>query len=156
MKTICLFILALLSTVFIYLNPSSAADLANIEVSPKGDIQTLQLAKIKVQEIKANNPEAEGTIRVTLRKGVYHLNEALLLGPEDGGSEKIQVVYEGHPGEKAIISGGLAISGWKEVKKDGRRLWVAELPDDFRAKVFREFYVNGDRAEQARLPEEGL
>ncbi|MCA9443942.1 MAG: right-handed parallel beta-helix repeat-containing protein [Candidatus Omnitrophica bacterium] len=156
MKTVCRFTLALLLIVFFYSDSSSAADLANIEVSPKGDIQTLQLAKIKVQEIKANNPEAEGIIRVTLRKGVYHLHEPLLLGPEDGGSERIQVVYEGHPGEKAIISGGLVISGWEETKKDGRRLWVAELPDDFRAKVFREFYVNGDRAEQARLPEEGL
>ncbi len=131
-------------------------NLHTLEVSPIGDIQTLKYAKLKVQEWKTENPDAEGTLRIDIREGTYRLDEPLVLGPEDGGAEKLLMIYQGHPGEKVILSGGKKISGWTETEKNGMNVWVAELPEKFRSKVFREFYVNGDRVEQARLPEEGL
>lgn len=135
---------------------ASASPSLQIEVSPHGEIQTVEAARDAVRAWKLAHPDAVGTLRVVFKEGVYRLSEPLLLRPEDGGSDNLEVVYEGAEGEEVIFSGGAPISPWREESIDGRVFWVAKLPEPLAAKTIREFYVDGVRAERARLPEQGL
>jgi hypothetical protein len=83
--------------------------------------------------------------------GTYFQDRALALTPRDSG-----LVLKAYPGAKPVISGGWPIAGWKEVVIEGRKLWAVDLP---RARhgawVFRELWVNGQRATRARYPKHG-
>lgn len=78
-------------------------------------------------------------VTIHLSEGIYHLYEPLRLRPEDNG---LTIV-----GDKAIISGGLAISNWR---KQGK-IYTADIPDfNGRPIDFRQLWVNGEKAVRAR------
>ncbi|HTV62796.1 MAG TPA: fibronectin type III domain-containing protein [Verrucomicrobiae bacterium] len=134
-----------------------AAD-AELFVSPTGNddnpgtrarpIRTLQHARDLVRAMDQN---MTGDITVWLAGGTFRLNEPLTLDAEDSGTGGHDVIYAGMPGQHPIISGGVAVTGWKLV--DARRnLWSAPAPAAL--KNTRQLYVDGVRAErtQGRLP----
>ena len=90
-------------------------------------------------------------VTVYLSGGTYFLAKPLVLKPEDSG-----VTFAALPGETPVISGGVAISGWREEKVNGKKAWVADLPevakDGWR---FRELFVNGARRYRPCLPKNG-
>ncbi len=89
-------------------------------------------------------------IVVFLRGGTYELNEPLVLGPEDSGTNQFSITYRAYPGEKPIISGGRRITGWKP---GPGKMWQAELPEVKAQKwYFRQLFVDGKRATRARTP----
>ena len=88
---------------------------------------------------------------VWVRDGAYFLAHPMVLGQEDSG-----LLLAAYPGEHPLLSGGRRISGWRELQRDGRTFWAADLP---RVRAghwyFRELWVNGRRAVRARYPNHG-
>ncbi|HCD77110.1 MAG TPA: pectate lyase, partial [Prevotella sp.] len=79
-------------------------------------------------------------ICIRLQPGTYRLNQSIIVRPEDNGT---RIVADG----KAVISGGVRISGWK---KQGK-LYVADVPEfNGRPLEFRQLWVNGKKADRAR------
>ena len=89
-------------------------------------------------------------VLVAIRGGTYRLEQPLVFGPEDSGSDRHSVTYAACPGEKVVLSGGRKISGWRR----GRgQLWTAELPAVKAGQwYFRQLFVGGRRAVRARTP----
>ena len=102
-------------------------------------------------------------IVVYIREGNYSLQNPLLFGPEDGG-ERVEtnlptgafeyhklkdhyVTYAAYPGEKPVISGGVALNGWV---KNGN-IWTVPYDADTAAMLL----VNGKKQVLARTPNEG-
>jgi hypothetical protein len=83
--------------------------------------------------------------------GVYILTQPLVLQPEDSN-----LTLAGLTKDRPVLSGGRRISGWKQVERQGKRLWAADLPDVRNGNwFFRELWVNGRRALRARHPNKG-
>jgi parallel beta-helix repeat protein len=96
-------------------------------------------------------------VRVLIRGGTHFLQEPLVLGPQDSGTKECPITYAAYRGEEPILSGGVAIGGWKEVTIRGMRVWAAELPEVRAGEwYFRELYVNGQRRFRPKLPKEGF
>jgi parallel beta-helix repeat protein len=125
--------------------------------SRDGPFATL-LAALKAARL--TRPQAGPDIDVLtilLRGGTYHLAETVKLSPEDSGTdEKHPFTIAAYPGEKPVLSGGQRITGWKRV--EGRPgLWQTEIPAVREGKwYFRSLFVNGERRQRARTPNEGF
>jgi len=117
-----------------------------------GPFATLARARAAVRELKARPLRRDLT--VLLRGGRYPLARPLVFGPEDGGTKGHSVTYAAYPGERPILSGGRAVTGWK---KSAGHLWTAE-PAGVKAGKwhFTELFVSGRRARRARSPNKGF
>lgn len=94
-----------------------------------------------------------GNLTIRLRGGTYRLDGPLVLGREDGGTEAHAVTWEAAPGERVVLSGGDAVTGWA---KGPGEAWAAELPEVKSGRWhFRQLFVNGERRPRARGPNEG-
>ena len=98
----------------------------------------------RIRGLRAKGESAPVRVRV---RGVNRIRETLVFGPEDHDIE-----FVGEDG--AVLSGGVALSGWKDV---GDGVWEAEAPRaaDGRHLSFDQLWVNGRRAARARYPDEG-
>jgi parallel beta-helix repeat protein len=119
-----------------------------------GPFATLARARDAVRSLKASGA-ATTPIRVLMRGGTYVLQESLVFGPEDSGTLEAPITYAAYPGEKPILSGGLAIKGWKPTIVGHKSLWVADFPGGVSLSS-RQLFVNGKRCARPRLPREGL
>mgnify|MGYP002521920621 FL=1 len=105
-----------------------------VKPGPYAIEQALQQAR---EERRLNKAE---DICIRLQPGTYRLNQSIIVRPEDNGT---RIVADG----KAVISGGVRISGWK---KQGK-LYVADVPEfNGRPLEFRQLWVNGKKADRAR------
>ncbi len=94
-----------------------------------------------------------GPVEVHLRAGVYAQDAPLVFGPEDSWP----ITFKPYKGEKVVISGGRRITGWKTAAINGKKAWVADLPEVAEGKwEFRQLFVNGRRAERPRFPKKDL
>ncbi len=117
---------------------------AQIYVSPTGNdtnagtrdhpIRTLEQARDLVRRMNHKT--------VYLAGGTYRLSSPLTLTPQDSG-----VTYAALPGQKPVIGGGIAVTGWKCIDAN-RNLWSSPAPPEL--KNTRQLYVNGVRAQRAR------
>lgn len=89
---------------------------------------------------------------ICLRGGTYFLQIPLLLHPEHSMSKSLKITnYEF---EKAVISGGKQLTGWKQ-QRNG--LWMTDIPEVKNGNwSFRQIYVNGSLRHRARKPNEGF
>src|SRR5207248_9624800 len=72
---------------------------------------------------------------------------------EDAGAADAPIVYQAVANEAPVLSGGVAITGWK-VDDKGR--WVAQLPDVGQGKWnFNQLFVNDQRRFRPRMPKRG-
>ena len=95
----------------------------------------------------------DGPVTVHLRGGRYELAEPIMLGPDDS----YPVTYKAYRNETPILDGGVRIGNWREQRVNGRKAWVADLPEVAAGKWhFRQLFVNGRRAPRPRLPVNGL
>ncbi|MEN8725667.1 MAG: right-handed parallel beta-helix repeat-containing protein [Lentimonas sp.] len=116
---------------------SLRAGQAPLVVSPDGPIATLEEARLRVQELKKQQPGRP--IEVLIKGGVYPLHETVVFGLEDSGSEGAPVVYKAFPGEDPVFTGGVSITGWKQLSSEPKdvseeargNLWVAEVPKTY-------------------------
>lgn len=109
---------------------------------------TLARAWDAVRELTKGGQKED--ITVLIRGGTYWLKEPLVFGPEDSGTEQFAITYAAAPGERPVISGGRAITGWKKGEGD---LWTVEIPEvKAGTSYFRQLFVNGKRAMRGRTP----
>lgn len=91
-------------------------------------------------------------VTVWVRGGRYEVTEPVVFGPEDS----YPVTYAAWRREQPVFDGGRRITEWQTTVVNGRRAWVAELPEVAEGKwYFRSLFVNGRRAPRARLPKRG-
>ena len=79
-------------------------------VSPDGPVKTLEAARLRVREMKKQNPGQP--IEVLIKGGLYSLRKTVVFGLEDSGTEGAPVTYKAFPGEKPVFTGGVPITGW--------------------------------------------
>ena len=119
-----------------------------IVVSPDGLSPAQALEKIRAA--KGQGDASAWTVRV--KPGHYALRETLVFTPADSGTKDAPVSWVGE-GE-AVIAGGTEIKGWTQ---DAPGVWSAAIPaaPDGRPAYFEQLWVNGRRADRARLPNTG-
>ena len=88
-----------------------------------GPVASLARAQALARELKAAGKAPQG-IRVVLANGTYRLSQPLVT-PLDGGAAGAPVVYQAAQPGRAIISGGLSVSGPTD-RTEGR--WAAAVP----------------------------
>ena len=105
-------------------------------------------ALAKVRAAKAAGDRNAWTIRV--KAGVYTLKETLVFTPADSGSMEAPVTWIGE-GERSVFSGGERLTGWSDA---GGGTWSVPIPraPDGTCAYFEQLWVNGRRADRARLP----
>ena len=91
-------------------------------------------------------------ITVYFRGGTYYVDETIVLGVEDSGSNGYNVEYKAYPGEEPVFSGGKRVTGWTQ-DTENPNLYVAELQRDER---LRQLYVNDQRAYMPSKKLQGL
>ena len=133
---------------------------ADFHVAPTGDdsgpgtlekpFATLARARDAVRERIAKG--LDKNLLVLVRSGTYRTPEPIVFGPEDSGTERHAVTYAASGRGRAVISGGRAITGWKQ---DGE-VWKATIPQVKAGRwTFRELFVGGARRPRARHPNKG-
>lgn len=117
---------------------------ANNGLSVTKPFKTISKAKdaVRLLDKSGNN-----NITVNLRGGVYFQDKTLEFNENDGGTSSYQVTYKNYKEEFAVISGGKIIVGWKLFDK-AKNIYRAPA----KSIEFRQLYVNGLRAQRARLP----
>lgn len=132
---------------------SSRAQAVTIAVSPSGDdaadgtivhpFRTLERAQRAVREVNSDH-----NVVVQLAGGVYRIDHPLIFRATDGGRNEHTVIWSGAvPDAQPVISGGLAVSGWRLWNAE-RKIYVADVPPGLDA---RQIWVNDRLAPRASV-----
>lgn len=154
-------IIALICTV-------SQALAGDIHVSPRGDdnatgtrespFLTLERAVKQAREWRRlKSPQATGGIQIMLEAGTYPQYKPVFIRPEDSGTPDSPTIISAAPGARAVISGGVPVTNWKQGCEDSRispklrqKIWVADAPRvGNRILETRQMWVNGVKAQRA-------
>ncbi len=120
-----------------------------------GPLATVQAAVQAARKLRAAAPSS-GKTSILLRQGTYWLEQPLVLGPEDSGSDAAHpFLLAAYGKEKPVISGGRRIAGWQRVPGNNH-LWQAAVPEAKTGWVFHQLFVNGERKQRARTPNTGF
>ena len=96
---------------------------------------TLQRARDQVRKLIAAG--LKNNVIVWVRGGTYTLQDTLVFGLEDSGTNEHSIAYQAVPGEEPVISSGVAIESWRKpenmlndlpVPAEGN-VWVADVPE---------------------------
>jgi hypothetical protein len=122
-------------------------------VSPSGDDsnpgteeQPLRSIARARDVVRTQNRDMADDITVFI-SGEHRLDQPLVFGPEDSGTNGFNIVYTAAPGEHPVITGGYRVVGWRLVDK-GRNLWSAPSPAGLANTTF--LYVNGALGSRTR------
>lgn len=116
-----------------------------------GPLASLDGARNAVRRLRTAGKLA-GPVSICVRGGVYRLDSPFVLEPQDSGSAVAPVIFQAYKKEKPVISGGRPVNGFR---KNGD-LWEVDVPDVKAGKwYFRQLFVNGERRQRARGPNEG-
>ena len=134
-RPLCLLTLCL--TLAVVASPLGAQQQTRVEVGVDGPIKTLEDARLKVRELKKQRPDQP--IEVLIKGGVYPLHKTVVFGLEDSGKDGAAIVYKAAPGESPVFTGGVPITGWKQLSSDPTgvsekakgKLWAAPIPKGF-------------------------
>jgi hypothetical protein len=139
--------------------------------SEEKPLLSLHAALRKARELRRlDDPAIKGGIRIFIKQGIYHLDEPIVLRPEDSGTADSPTQVLADAGARVVFSGGASISGWKKLsgslpglpKRAIGKVWVAEMasqtsvPRERAAGVegmdfsFRQLWVNGQKAVNAK------
>ena len=136
------------STLNVFVSPSGNDNWSGLLPAPNrrgtdGPFRTLHHARAFVSGV---NRAHLTRINVFFRGGFYPL-QSTTFSSADSGSETMEIVYQNYPGEEAVLSGGVRLTGW--VRTDRNR-WVASLPAGT-VVPFENLYYNGERRLRPRL-----
>ena len=117
-------------------------------------LATIQKARDNIRAIKKKDGLTK-PITVYIRGGLYELSETLVFTIDDSGTRACPITYTAYKDEKPIISGGRRITGpWKDYKDE---IKVCTIPAVREGKWhFRQLFLNGQRQQRARFPNEGF
>lgn len=118
-----------------------------------GPVASLQRAKLRVAELRRQQPERDRPVVVSIRGGAYYLTEALTFAPEDSGTKRSPTIYQAFANECPVLSGGVRITDF-EITQEGS--WQTTL-DEVRSGrwSFAQLFVEGQRRYRPRLPGQG-
>jgi len=102
--------------------------------SASAPFATLEKARDAVRDFRVQAPNEPVTVQ--LAGGRYTLASPLVFTPADSGSKAAPIVWQGAEGERAVISGGLVISDWKD---EGNGLFSAPVPESLKKGGAAEF-----------------
>ena len=119
----------------LFVSPSTSIDGDGTKERPYKTIEQAQEA------VRTMNTQMTGDIVVNLLPGRYELSDTLEFTAKDSGSNHYDVIYRGS-GDDTTLSGGKAISGWKQGENG---IWTVPVEADF----VRELYVNETPASRA-------
>ncbi len=101
-------------------------------------------------------------LTIFLRDGVYPLPRTILIQPAESKPKYSGVNIQAAPGERPILSGGVAVSHWKKLTGKAIRdlpegahghVWVADAPKiGGQVMEFRQLWVNDKKAIRTREP----
>jgi len=149
---------------------------AEFWVSPDGNdhnlgtkenpLASVALAQRRARELRrlAGPKAPDGGTEIILRGGVYRLTSPLRLRAEDSGREDSPALIEAAPGERPILSGGVAVTGWGKPAEEIRglplaargKVWVADAPSiGGHRLICRQLWIGDRRAVRARTPNGG-
>ena len=135
--------------------------------SPKGNWDDLFN---QIIQFRAENPNYDKPVTVTLADGTYYLDKTLDLPDGISGTEQSPTIFRAAEGAQPVLSGGVRITDWT-VQPNGR--WTAKLPPDFplfaytpelanaryrsgeKDKTVTQLFVNGERRLRPKFPKNG-
>ena len=122
-----------------------------------GPFATLHHAQQAIREWRRQcGGRLSSPVCVTIQPGRYELDEALVLTPEDSGSDECPVTWRGGHGGKVILSGGRRLTGLTRGEHAGHPCWRIRLDEVERGEWrFEQIFVNGARRFRPMLPKEG-
>ena len=150
-------------TITIWVSPEGSDTSAGTKARP---VRTAQRAVMLLRQRRRASKRA-ATGRILFRGGMHFLRRPLLLDHRDSGTtgvdgkgqpngEKAPTILAGAPGERATLSAGRRITGFKPIEIHGCKAWVASIPAVRRGTWnFTQLWVNGRRADRPRRPETG-
>ncbi|HNS33301.1 MAG TPA: right-handed parallel beta-helix repeat-containing protein, partial [bacterium] len=94
---------------------------------------TIKKAQEEVRRIKIEKGLPGGGIAVYLRGGKYFMDESVLFGKDDSGTEDAPVVYRSYPGEEVRLIGGRQLKNFSLLKDPAV---LRRLPEESRGKVW--------------------
>ena len=114
-----------------------------------GPFATITRARDAIRERKSKG-QLRTPVRVLVREGTYYLKETFTLGPQDSGTQDCPITYASYPGEKAILSGGRVLTGWKPYRG---KIYSCSLEAlGLKGLRFRQLFYRGERQIMARHP----
>lgn len=156
---------ALLLTLLLLLPGGAAEETGSIvfHVAPGGKdtnpgTKALPFASLeKARDAVRARQERGKPVTVLIAGGTYLLERPLVLTPDDSGTKAAPVTYRAAGKDTPVLSGGRAVTGWKETAIGGKTLWVADLPE-VRAghAYYRQLWINGERRARAKHPNKGF
>ncbi|MDD5706585.1 MAG: hypothetical protein PHR35_11715, partial [Kiritimatiellae bacterium] len=114
-----------------------------------GPFVTLRRARDAVRALKAGG-RLRGPVTIAVRGGVYRLSEPLVFTAEDSGTDDAGITYAAYEDEPVTISGGSLVGGWRPTASG---LWSATV--ETAGMPWTQLFVNGRRAQRARMPLQG-
>lgn len=126
--------------------------------SKEAPLKTLCQALRQAREWRRlGSSNAEGGINIIMSGGVYRLYKPLFIRPEDSGTANSPTIIRSADGERAVISGGIEVKGWRKGCDDPRlpaevrsKVWVADAPmDGNRIVETRQLWADGHKAMRA-------
>jgi hypothetical protein len=142
----------------IYVSPRGNDQWSGSLADPSADRQDGPFATPeRALQVLRETRQAREPAEVRLRGGLYSLLQPLVFGPELSGTKSAPVRFSAYPGEQPVLSGGRKIGNWQIGEHQGRRLWVADLPEAAAGDWnFLQLFVNGQRRFRPRLPRTGF
>jgi len=137
---------------------AAAAQPTTFHVAPNGNddnpgTETAPFASLSQARDAVRAPIRDGLehdVTVLVRGGTYCLDEPLTFGLGDSPPADHTVTYAAYPGETPVLSGGRAVTGWKDA---GGGKWQTALPDaEDGAWPFRQLFADGLRLRRGRYP----
>ncbi|MEV4143750.1 right-handed parallel beta-helix repeat-containing protein [Amycolatopsis sp. NPDC049691] len=112
-----------------------------IVVAPHGG-DTLQHAQKLARTLSAR-----ADVHVELASGTYRLSAPLKFTGEDSGRSGHTITWQARPGERPVLSGGQAVTGWR-LHDPAANVFVADIPKGVDS---RQLYVDGAAAPRAAI-----
>jgi parallel beta-helix repeat protein len=113
-----------------------------------GPFATLVRARDAVRQFKAATG-LQAPVTVLVRGGKYFMRETLILNADDSGTTDCPITYRAYPGEKAVLSGGRRVTGWRPFKGAILQARLPEKPERWHS---RQLFYNSKRQPRARWP----
>ncbi len=144
-------------SVNLYVSPAGNDQWSGRSAAPAADradgpLASLTGARDRLRQLRAEASGTLGPVTVHVRGGVYRMEAPFVLEAEDSGTAAEPVVFAAEPGERPVFSGGHALTGFRQ----NGNLWETMIPDVQAGHwYFRQLFVNGQRRQRARGPNEG-
>ena len=135
-----------LAAVELYVAPTGQDDAPGTLARP---FATVARARDALRELRAAG-KLVGPATVYLRGGRYALGQTLKLEAQDSGTAEAPVVFGAYRGEKPVLSGGKAITGF--VAGEGPLLKADLAAQGLKGARFKQLFMGGQRQVLARYP----